>query len=262
MAYQIAIPSYGRANILKEKTLSFLEFHKIDAEIVTVFVASEKEKETYSQVISDKWRMVVGVPNKLQQQKFYHNYYPSGTKLLNIDDDVSAIRQRTQDGKLEDFTGDLNTLVEQMFELCDKEGAKMWGINPVENGFFMSDYITVGLRFIVGTFYGNYAGDKAITDSSRKHQSSCEDFETTLRSFIENGSVIRAEYLCPKTKYWAQGGMEASLKDAGYQDRQISQEEVIKDILSRYSDLVTLTKNKGGLMLRFKTITRKKIPRA
>lgn len=262
MEYQIAIPSYGRPEILRDKTLSFLEAKNIDTKIVTIFLASDAEKDLYQKYIDSKWRMIVGVPNKLEQQKFYHNYYPYGTPLLNIDDDVATLKQRTQEGKLEDFAGDINTLVKQMFDLCQQEGARMWGINPVENGFFMSDQITVGLRFIVGTFYGNYAGDNSITSKTRKYQSSCEDFETTLRSFIENGAVIRAEYLCPKTKYWAQGGMEASLKDAGYTDRQISQQEVIMDILSRYSDLVTLTKNKGGLMLRFKSVTRKKIPRA
>lgn len=261
MEYQIAIPSYARAEILRDKTLAFLDAQNISTDIVTVFVASEEERKRYAEVLANKWRIVVGCLNKLEQQKFYHTHYPKGMPLLNIDDDVSNLRQRTTDGKLEDFTGNIGSLVEQMFGICQQEGAKMWGINPVENGFFMKDVVTVGLKFIVGTFYGNYAGDESITSPTRQYQSSCEDFETSLRSFITNGAVIRAEYLAPKTKYWATGGMDASLATKGYANRQVSQEEVLRDIVNRYTDLVTLTSNKGGLMLRFKPITYKKIPR-
>lgn len=261
MEYQIAIPSYARAEILRDKTLAFLDAQNISTDIVTVFVASEEERKRYAEVLANKWRIVVGCLNKLEQQKFYHTHYPKGMPLLNIDDDVSNLRQRTTDGKLEDFTGSIDSLVEQMFGICQQEGAKMWGINPVENGFFMKDVVTVGLKFIVGTFYGNYAGDESITSPTRQYQSSCEDFETSLRSFITNGAVIRAEYLAPKTKYWATGGMDASLATKGYANRQVSQEEVLRDIVNRYTDLVTLTSNKGGLMLRFKPITYKKIPR-
>jgi len=257
--YQIAIPSYARANLLRDKTLAFLENQNVNPEIVTIFVANEAERERYAEVLDSKWQIVVGVINKLEQQKFYHSYYPKNTALLNIDDDVAGLKQRTPEGKLEDFTGTIDALCEQMFGLCQSTGARLWGINPVENGFFLSDFITVGLRFVCGTFYGNYAGDVAIT--KRDKQSSCEDFETTLRSFIENGSILRVEYLCPKTKYWADGGMDASLKDTGYDVRSISQEQILHEIVVKYPELVKLTSNKGGLMLRFKNITYDKIGR-
>ena len=264
MEYQIAIPSYARAELLKTQTLAFLERHNVNPDKVTIFVASEDEHQRYTNVLGNKWRIITACIGKVNAQRFYHSYYPAGTPLLNLDDDTSMLKQRTVDGKLEEFTGSIDALVERGFDICKQEGAKMWGINPVENGFFMSDVITVGLRYICGNFYGNYAGDKAIVGSDRKYaESSGDDFETSLRSFIQNGSVVRFEYLCPKTKYFAQGGIDAELKSKGISDRQIDHAESLANIVSRYPELSSLTtKAKGITNIRLKAITYKKIPRA
>jgi hypothetical protein len=264
MDYQIAIPSYARAELLKNQTLAFLERHNVNPERVTVFVANEEERERYADVLGNKWRIVVACIGKVNAQRFYHSYYPVGTPLLNLDDDTVTLRQKTPDDKLEDFTGDIDALVEEGFRICKQEGAKMWGINPVENGFFMSDVVTVGLRYICGNFYGNYAGDKAIVGADRKYsESSGDDFETTLRSFIQNGSVVRFEYICPKTKYFAAGGIDAELKSKGITDRQHDHSIALKEIVNRYPELSRITTKAGGVTnIRLKSITYNKIPRA
>jgi len=257
MEYQIAIPSYRRATLLKHQTIACLERFNIDSERVTIFVASQEEYEDYQEVFKNKYKIVVGVLGKVNQQRFYHSYYPKGTPLLNLDDDTVTLLQRTQEGKLEDFNGSIDELVETGFSICKQEGAKMWGINPVENGFFMSDFVTVGLRYICGNFYGNFAGDPAIMGADRIYtQSSGDDFETTLRSFIQNGSVVRFEYICPKTKYFAPGGIDAELKEHGIQNRQSEHSVALADIVARYPELSTLTKKAGGVTnIRLKPIT-------
>lgn len=262
--YQIAIPSYGRAELLKNQTLAFLERHNVDPERVTIFVASEEERERYAQVLANKWRIVVAHIGKVNAQRFYHAYYPVGTPLLNLDDDTVTLRQKTADDKLEEFNGNLDELVTRGFEICKQEGATMWGINPVENGFFMSDTITVGLRYICGNFYGNYAGDKAIVGADRVYaESSGDDFETTLRSFILNGAVVRFEYICPKTKYFAAGGIDAELKSRGITDRKPDHAVALHGIVNRYPELAKITTKAGGVTnIRLKTVTYKKIKRA
>jgi hypothetical protein len=263
MDYQIAIPSYARPELLKQQTIAFLERCNVESERTTIFVADQEQYEKYQGVLGTKYKIVVGVLGKVNQQRFYHSYYPKGTPLLNLDDDTVTLRQRTPDGKLEDFNGSINELVEKGFRICEQEGATMWGINPVENGFFMSDFITVGLRYICGNFYGNYSGDPAIMGTDRTYkESSGDDFETTLRSFIQNGSVVRYEYICPKTKYFATGGIEAELKLQGVKDRQSEHSVALKNIASRYPELATITtKAKGVTNIRLKTITYKKLPR-
>ena len=264
MDYQIAIPSYARAELLKHQTIAFLERSGVDPSRVTVFVANEDESDAYRYTLGHKYKIVIGRLGKVNQQRFYHNYYDKGTPLLNLDDDTVTLRQRTPDGKLEDFNGSIDELVETGFRICKEEGAKMWGINPVENGFFMSDVVTVGLRYICGNFYGNYAGDPAIVGTDRVYaESSGDDFETTLRSFIQNGSVVRFEYICPKTKYFAAGGIDAELKSRGIQNRQDDHSVALANIVSRYPELSSLTTKAGGVTnIRLKTLTYRKIPKA
>lgn len=264
MEYQIAIPSYARAELLKHQTLAFLERCNVNPEIVTIFVANEEEHANYRRVIDAKYKIVTGVIGKVNQQRFYHAYYPEGTPLLNLDDDTVTLRQKTPNSKLEDYSGTIDELVEQGFNACNAFGAKMWGINPVENGFFMKDAISVGLRYICGNFYGNYAGDKAIMGADRVYaESSGDDFETSLRSFIQNGSVVRFEYICPKTKYFAPGGIDAELKSKGITDRQVDHKKALIDIVNRYPDLASITTKAGGVTnIRLKPITLNLIKRA
>lgn len=263
MDYQIAIPSYARAELLRDKTLAWLDKHKVDRERITVFVANEQESDKYRYVLGHSYRVVIGVIGKVNQQRFYHNHYPKGTPLLNLDDDTVRLRERTPEGGLQEWQGSIDKLVETGFAICGEAGAKMWGINPVENGFFMSDYITVGLRYICGNVYGNYAGDLAIMGKDRVYaESSGDDFETSLRSFIQNGSVVRFEYLCPTTKYFAAGGIDAELKQRGIVDRQKDHKAALENIVSRYPELAKVTTKAGGVTnIRLKSITFNKIPK-
>ena len=46
--YIVAIPSYKRAETLRDKTLKVLQEHKIPADRIHVFVATPEEKERYA----------------------------------------------------------------------------------------------------------------------------------------------------------------------------------------------------------------------
>jgi hypothetical protein len=263
MEYQIAIPSYKRSAVLKSATLATLERYDVDPDRVTIFVANDLEMESYRATLGDKWRIVVAKLGKVEAQKFYHNYYQTGTRLLNVDDDIYDIRQRNAQDKLEPFTGTLDQLVREAFTLCETSGAKMWGINPVNNGYFMKDYSVIGLRYICGNFYGNYAGDPAIIGADRPSSiSSGDDYETTFRSYLQNGSVVRVEYLTPITKYFAPGGIDAELKDRGVTNRQDEHDAELRAIIDRYPNLASLQIKSGGITnIRVKTQTFAKVTR-
>ena len=262
MDYVIAIPSYKRAELLKQKTLALLERYNIDKSRITIFVANDEELKDYSRVVGD-YNIVVAVKGLLLARQFYNRYYDEGTPILNLDDDIAELKQRTPDDKLENFTGSLDKLVETGFNICRENDARLWGVNPVSNGFFMKDCVTVGLRYICGNFHGSYAGDTVITGADRANkESSGEDFETTLRSFVRYGAVVRIEYVCPTTKYFASGGIDAELKDCGIKDRQTDHKEKLYDIAARFPDLATITMKANDIVnIRLKSITYKKIPR-
>lgn len=262
MSYQIAIPSYRRTNILTTRTLATLVRFGVDLDRVTVWAASEEEREIYQAEVEPKVRVRVARPGLLAARQFYHSAYPEGTPLLNLDDDISDLQQKDGDGlKPPDISFD--EIVRMGFDLCEKTNARLWGINPVSNGFFMKDHITVGLRYICGIFFGSYAGDlemggKRIVDAS----GSGEDFEMSIKSFIAHGSTVRLEFLTPLTKYFANGGIDADLAAHGI-NRADDHLRQLRAIELAYPDHCALYTKSGGVSnLRLQRITHARIPLA
>ncbi len=259
MSYEIAIPSYKRAGILAKATIPTLLKLGADKKRITIWVANLDELVDYRQQFGDDFNIEIAQEGKVKAQRFYHNRYASGTPILNLDDDIYNIQEKDGD-KLKDYEGTIDELAEVGFTVCDKSGARLWGINPVANGYFLKDTITVGLRYICGNIYGNYAGDPAIMGERVTEGSSGDDYETTLRSYILNGSVVRLDYLCPITKYFAEGGIDAELKARGIEDRQTDHQKALFELADAYPDLAkTYTKSNGILNLRLKTITQIKL---
>lgn len=261
MDYVVAIPSYKRALLLKHKTLALLERFNVDKDKVFIFVADQQELESYSSEIND-YKIIVAEKGLVLARRFYNQYFAEGTKILNLDDDCSDLKQRTPEDKLEDYNGSLDELVELGFKVCEDNGARLWGINPVANGFFMSDTTTIGLRYICGNVHGSYAGDPVISGKDRNLESSGEDFLTTLRSFVRYGAVVRIDWVCPVTKYFADGGIDAELKDNGIMERQKDHAARLSEIVDIYPELATLVTKAGGVTnIRLKTLTYGKVPR-
>lgn len=255
MSYEIAIPSYKRAGTLAKATIPTLLKLGADKKRITIWVANLDEAVSYRQQFGDEYNIQIAKEGKVNAQRYYHNYYPTGTPILNLDDDIYNIQEKNGE-KLKDYEGTIDELAEIGFKSCEAVGARLWGINAVANGYFLKDTITVGLRYICGNIYGNYAGDEAITGTRVTDGSSGDDYETTLRSYILNGSVVRLDYLCPITKYFAEGGIDAELKDRGIEDRQTDHQRALQDIANAYPDLAkTYTKSNGILNIRLKTIT-------
>jgi hypothetical protein len=260
MSYVVAIPSYKRAGICRDQTLKLLDKLKVDKSKIFVFVADEAEYVDYRVTLGDEYQIIVGVKGISAQRRFYLNYFAKDTRVVSLDDDIAELLQKQGD-KLVPYIGTMDELSEQMFALCEAEGARLWGINPVMNAFFMNDYTTVGLRFICANFMGAYAQDWIHCDPERRMTSSGEDHHSTLRAFIKYGAVVRAEYLCPKTKYWAAGGIDAMVKETEGISRAERHSTELHWVESRYPELAKV-KLKDGLAvsMRLKTITHRKIP--
>lgn len=260
MDYQIVVPSYRRAEICKNQTLTVLDKLKADKDKITVFVANDEEAETYNAVLRNEYRVVVGVRGISSQRKFYHNYFPEGTKLLNIDDDMAELFQ-LGDNKLIPCEYTITDIAKLGFNSAEKEGARLWGINPTMNHFFLKDFISVGLRYICANFMGSYAGDWVFVDPKRRMTPTGEDHHSSLRSFSRYGAVTRIEWLCPKTKYFASGGIDACVTEDGAK-RADKHAAELRWVQSQYEELCSVSIKAGGVVnLRFKPITYNRIDR-
>lgn len=260
MDYVIAIPSFQRTQILNSATLPTLVNNGVDLDRVTVWTANETERVTYERELAYKVNVRVAAPGILAARQFYHKAYPAGTPILNLDDDIYSLQQKDGD-KLRQSDYNIDQVVDIGFAIAQKTNARIWGLNPVSNGWFMRDHITVGLRYICAIFYGSYAGDaEMVNDRVTNASGSGEDFELSIKSFIAHGATIRLEFLTPVTKYFAQGGIHAELAGHGI-ERAGDHLRQLQALESAYPDHCTLYTKAGGVAnLRLKRVTHARIP--
>ena len=260
MTYEIAIPSYNRVETLMKATLPTLERYKADPKKVTIFVANDEQYAMYKNSIPQKYKLVVGELGLLEVKKFYHSHYDLGTRLFNIQDDIYDLKEKNDD-KLKPMSGTLDNLVELGFEVAEAVGAKMWGLNPTGNPMFMQNNISVGLRFIYGAIYGDYAGNPSVVNERILDLPSGEDWENTISSYLRNGCVARIEWISPKSKLFAKGGMEDYLDSIG-DTRENDHEKHLNAIANHYPELVTTYRKAGDVLnLRLKPMKTTRIPK-
>ena len=263
MTYKIVIPSYKRPEGLIKGTLGTLARYKAPMENVNVFVANDEELAVYQEALEKAGitvNLIVGVPGLCAQRRFIDSYFPKGTKLVCIDDDLHDIKQKVEN-KFIDMELTFDEMVEMGYRLAEANDAKLWGIYPVANGMFMKDWAVVGLRFIYGVFCGTYAGYQCIQDEDGPFDGTAEDWERTLRSFTKYGKVVRIEWLSIKSKMYAKGGIQAFM---GSKDKRLAENHArISEVANRFPDLCsTYTKAGDILNIRLKNIVERKIPRA
>ena len=166
--YVIAIPSYNRPDIIREKTLTMLKANKIPREKIYVFLHDKEQKELYEKAIPrDMYGTIVitGLHKGIVGQRvFITDYFKENQKIVSIDDDVEKMLI-VKNGKLATVYN-LNEIIHRGFELCKQYNYTLWGLYPVANAFYMkntNEYST-DLRFIIGAFYGFINKKRANSD--------------------------------------------------------------------------------------------------
>jgi hypothetical protein len=230
---EIVIPSYQRSKVLKRKTLAFLEAEGFPKEQITIFLANQKEKEDYELELGLDYKMIVGVKGLANQRLFIRNYYPEGTRILSLDDDIRSVKIKRDGLKFKN-------LVEKMFSATEDEGLTTWGIYPCNNLFFCKDRLLGGNFYIIGCCYG-FINKKDLLEYGEEglDLSVKEDEWYSLKRIVMDGAVLRYEGACPNTDYYAKGGLSES--------RTIEKEaENAKKIVSYFPNLAkyVVKKNK------------------
>jgi hypothetical protein len=206
MEYKIAIPSYKRAETLRDKTLVLLQKYNIPPELIYIFVADEEEKATYEKILPKYYKeIIVGAVGMRAIRNFIQNYFTEGEYIVNIDDDIQALENRMNDKKCEELK-DLNALISDGFELCEKHGCSLWGTYPLVNAMFMHNDISFSLKYIIGAFWGvinTHDKNTYVTLDDK------EDFERSIKFYIKDGAVVRFNGTGVLSAYYTEpGGMQ------------------------------------------------------
>jgi len=233
--YVVAIPTFGRSEIITQKTLETLRNGGVPPRCIYIFVANRDEYQEYKNAVSNTLygKIVVGVKGITEQRKYIVKYFAEGTRVFSIDDDVEKFLRLSRDGqKLIDFKqGELDKFIQKAFASIEANNLYIWGIYPMRYAYYMKHNVTMDLRLILGTAYGficRHDRDLIPTVSEK------EDYETTIMYYLKDGGVMRFNDICLKTIYHSPGGL-GKLTEERLLSNKISAEK----IQQKYPDLVT-----------------------
>ena len=226
--YVVAVPSYNRLATFTNKTLAFLKRHNIPMEKIYLFVANEAEAIVYKDTVPN---IVVAEIGLVNARNFIFRHFPVGKWIVSFDDDVEDIYQLTQDNILISIT-DLHEFIMKRFIVTCYYKARLWGVYPVANFYFMNHKTTTDLKFIVGSFWGcvNPGADIQIEFG----QGCKEDYQRCILFYLKDKKIIRFNnYAVKSATYKTPGGLNTP-------DRLRNEQEVVKQILDKWGHLVRL----------------------
>ena len=241
--YVIAIPSYNRSDSIQTKTLTVLQQNNIEPSLIHIFVANKEQYDIYLQAIPKHLygTLVIGLLGLKNQRNYINDYYPEGTHIVELDDDITSIVQLIvkdkSKGSSKSSKGskgsksskyrktmkstkpikfikpiiNLDAFIKHAFKICTENGSFLWGVYPIANAHFMTPTVTKDLRFIVGPMWGvinrHIKALKLTVDEK-------ENTERTLQHWTIDGIVVRFNNVSIVTRYYKnKGGMQNEGKD-------------------------------------------------
>lgn len=241
MKYVVAIPSYKRSDLLKEKTLAMLKAGGVPKNRIHIFVANADEKEAYEKAIPKTLykEIVVGVKGINQQRAFISKHFKEGENIVSVDDDVADVLEIKR-GKFVP-THSVHSFFESAFKELGKHKLKLWGVFPTPNPFYAEPQqpVTTKLRFVIATLYGYVNRHDMVLDSPIEEK---EDVENTIKHFLRDGGVLRYNHVSFKTKFKNPNGGLGALKE-----RLLANKSAAEWLHKTYPSLTRIKVRKNGM---------------
>jgi len=229
MDWKVVVPSYNRVEGFKQKTLATLQYHKVPASKIHLFVADNKQKALYEAGLEpgSVGHIVVGVKGLPQIRNFIFDYFPKNTPLVCFDDDVRYLVHLTASGIRRLRPAELERIIELAFKECGKVGARLWGGYPTTNPYFMKPTISYDLKFVTGSMWGciNPGNEVRITVGNGEK----EDYMRTIQFWELDKAIVRLNFIAHKTSvYSGEGGLQSEGKQERLKQEEITVGKLIK----------------------------------
>jgi len=220
--YVVAIPSYDRPEILKEKTLKMVLIRNIKPEKIFIFVANDKEKEIYEKSLDNNTykKIIVGEKGISYQRNFIINYFKEGEHIVFIDDDITNIKIK-KNKKIIDLI-DLNSFFINSFNKLLKENKYLWATKNMYNPFYqnlMKEETEIGLAPFSGDLMG-IINRKEMKIKYTLDKGEAEQYELLFMYNKRDGGILRfnnvmviSRKLTKGGKVSERGGVENRKKD-------------------------------------------------
>lgn len=212
--YHVAIPTYQRPQQLMEQTMATLRGKRVPMDQVHVFL------HQHDPCLDDYLLMLDLVPGVNvvvtqaqgigEQRTAITEHFPAGTNIVCMDDDIQGVMSATGRKWADVFqVPDLDLLFTAMFDELHKQGLYVWGLNPVDNPWFLTPgRVSAGLKLVMFTMFGfiNRPGHPVHQGTVRYK----DEQELSLRAWWYDGGVLRNDGVAVKTKFYAPGGCQAA----------------------------------------------------
>jgi hypothetical protein len=237
----IAIPSYRRAETLRDKTLQVLKQYKVPASKIHVFVANKEEEKAYKATLDPTTygHMHIAEPGMAAVRNYITRYFPVGQAIFNMDDDIRGFIEYSEGAKRNERPlRDLSAAITEGFRQARATGYRLFGFYPVANGYFMKGGApTTDIRYIIGSVWGILNPGPILTVTIDDK----EDYLRSVMMYLLDGGVLRFNNIAPQSAYYKEpGGMQET--------RTMNRIETsARAMVSAFPDLVTinLTKKSG-----------------
>lgn len=237
MEYIIAVPTYRRATVCRDKTLATLQRNGIPNDRIYVFVVDD-EYELYKDTLNPGTygTLVVGHKGLIPQREYIESYFPEGKSIVSMDDDIDHIDLTL----MGDPNLTLNGFIHAAFRDCLDMGSYIWGVYPVYNPFFRETKkpVITHRSFIIGCMYGyiNRRDNIRVCLTSNK-----DDVERSIRYFERDGIVLRYNKVGVKTRMYAGGGL------GRLTERKAIMEADSRTLNDTYPDITRIKIRKNGI---------------
>ena len=247
--YRICIPSYKRANLIRERTLRLLNIYNVPKQLIDIIVETEEMKSEYINSIGSEYNIIVSNTKGVgQKRNFVRKFYQQETDvkyLVCLDDDLVQILD--MDKPLESFQ-EFEKIILTGFDECEKHCCDLWGVSPLTNPFFMKRKVTSNLKYICGAIFGLII-DRAVPPIQTQFDHG-EDHDFTIQHFLRDDAVIRLNWVCFKTDYFVDNG-GITTYSGGVAARKEEAEINCKKLASMYPDMISYDENKWGPSIKY-----------
>lgn len=234
-----AIPSYRREGLIQTHTLKMLHENGVATKDIFIFVSDIGEYKRYRSALGERFDLInTDSRNIVQKFNSVHNYFPEGTRVVFIEDDISELKRKIGENKLGPFDS-LESMAEYSFEKCAEVKTNLWGISSNANPFYMDDRVAVGFKFVVANLFGFISTKDKFLEVSQICKS---DYERTLLYYVKYGCIVRNDGVCAITKnYKNEGGLQ-TLSDRGQKEK-----ESCEALVKRFPHLVEINEKKSKI---------------
>ena len=229
--YYIAIPSHGRSDVIKKRTIAFLERHNIDKTKVFIFVEEEEEHD-YNEALPC-YQICRGAKGIAAQRMAISKYFDENDFIVSMDDDLEEIyRNKTP-------ITDLDLFIVSTFNKMFSKNLSLAGIYPTNNPYFFKEEDTKDLRFCIGQLK-MFINKRHVEE---REYNLLEDYENTIKHYNYSGGVLRLNNIGLKCNY---NTLKGGLKEYRNDERKI--EEVIK-FKNQYPTYCSIKKSGKDILL-------------